>query len=142
MSRADFYIMDHDKSMRWVGSLSKNGDPYNIPFEILGETSEIMFEDKVDKFLETQTHGIPYGDRFSKWPWQWEDSRMTEYSYIYHLCTGKVYVSRLGGRLMDPIKLIQGMDEIGADLGMGIIKFPKMIPDQVEGNGLKSAETV
>lgn len=124
-TRADFYIMGHDKSMKWIGSLGKGGNPGDIPVEILLETNETMFEELVHEFLEKEMAGVPW-DYGVKFPWAWADSRLTDYSYILHICTGKVYVSKNGKRLMDPIKLIQGIDEIGADCGIGEVNFPIM----------------
>jgi hypothetical protein len=35
-----------------------------------------------------------------------------------------------GGRLLDPIKIIQGIDIIGADIGYGKVDFPKMTTER------------
>jgi hypothetical protein len=84
-----------------------------------------------------------------KWPWPWADSRLTDYSYIFHVCTGKVLMSASGGRLVDPIKVIQGMDMIGADVGIGLIKFPTMrdasaeeTEEMIKRYGLQPTEAV
>ena len=150
-TRADFYVMDHDGSLNWLGSVSQDGGYLNIPVDILISGNQVMFEEITSDFIKSRgTRGILNG--IEEWPWPWADSRMTDYSYIFHVCTGKVYISNYGGRLMDPIKLIQGMDEIGADVGIGLIKFPTMLKEAVKTTektlklvksyGPKSTETV
>jgi hypothetical protein len=127
-TRSDFYIMDHDGSLEWIGSGAYDGFPFSIPTELLLHVNRTTFEEDVVEHLK-ETNGIINEKRKRNWPWPWADSRMTDYSYILHVCTGKVLMCRFGGRLMDPIKIIQGMDEIGADVGIGTIKFPIMRED-------------
>ena len=150
-TRADFYVMDHDGSMEWIGSVSQDGGYLSIPTDILISGNQIMFEEIVTDFIKSRgKSGILKGEE--GWPWPWADSRMSDYAYIMHICTGKVMVCRYGSRPVDPIKLIQGMDGIGADCGMGLLKFPIMRPDGLElqeetiklmeDYGSKSTETV
>lgn len=130
-TKADFYFMDHDGSLEWFGSVNQNGGYNQIPVEILLASNKIIFEELVSDMIATLSNAaLKYnGDG---WPHLWEDSRITDYTYIFHECTGKVYVSHFGGRLMDPIKLLRGMDEIGADNGMGIPNLPKMREMKIE----------
>lgn len=151
-TRADFYIMDHDETMEWLGSVSQDGGYTSIPLEILIAGNKTMFEEIVSDFIESRGKRGILKKNGEGWPWPWADSRMSDYSYILHICTGKVYVCYFGNRLMDPIKLIQGMDEIGADVGFGKVKFPIMLKEAVEsteeilkvveGYGQESTETV
>lgn len=129
-TRSDFYIMDHDGSLEWIGSGGYDGSPFSIPKELLLHVNRTAFEEDIVEYLK-ETDGIINEKRKRDWPWPWADSRMTDYSYIFHVCTGKVLMCRFGGRLMDPIKIIQGMDEIGADIGMGTLKFPAMNEDLI-----------
>lgn len=145
--RSDFYVMKHDESLVWEGSAFKNGGLHTTPLNILIQANRTMFEEAVLDYLREVSSANKYnGDA---WPWPWSDSRMTDYTYIFHECMGKVLMSQEGGRLVDPIKIIQGMDMIGADVGIGLIKFPIMRKDVVEQTeefikqyGLQSTKTV
>jgi len=152
-TRADFYVMDHDGSLEWLGSVSQDGGYLDIPTDILISGDRIMFEEVVEDYIKSRGKRGILKSIEEGWPWPWADSRLTDYSYIMNLCKGQVLMSMFGGRLMDPIKLIQGMDQIGADVGMGIIKFPMMRNEDalklqeetmriVESYGSESTETV
>ena len=119
MTKADFYIIDGD-NIEWMGSLTNSGEPENFPLEILIQVNRIMFVEMLYEYLEKND------GEMVEWPWMWSDSRMTDYSYLFHTGMGKVLMSVQGGRLVDPIKIRQGMDLIGADVGMGKIDFPIM----------------
>ena len=125
-TRADFYLMDHDGSLEWLGSVSQDGGVFDIPADILIAGDQITYEEKVEEYLKNRFERGVIKSIEQEWPWPWADSRLTDYSYIFNICTGKVLVSMFGGRLMDAIKLYQGMDQLGADEGIGIIKFPVM----------------
>ena len=144
-TRCDFYIMDHDRSLIWIGSNFKNGDYTEIPTKILVQGDQISFEEEVISFLEEE--GGIISSEGHKWPWHWNDSQLTDYTYIFHVCSGKVLVCKLGGRPMNPIKLLQGMDELGADVGVGLIRFPimrenKIREESLEENGSKLTEVI
>jgi len=128
--KCDFYIMDHDKSMEWIGSSSKGGDPIDIPLKIIIQNNKQMFTEYVVDYLE-EKEGFINNNGISSWPWMWEDSCMTPYSYIFDVCKEKVYVCEFGGNLLDPIRIFQGYDVIGADVGRGRVKFPKMIKKEI-----------
>jgi hypothetical protein len=138
-TKADFYFMDHDGSLEWFGSVNQNGRYNQLPVEILLASNKIIFEELVSDMIAVQANGsLKYnGDG---WPYLWEDSRMTDYTYIFHECTGKVYASNFGQRLFDPIKMLQGMDMLGADNGMGIPNLPKMREIKIEEIDAISAE--
>jgi hypothetical protein len=119
--RADFYVRE-DGKLLWIGSLFKNGRPSSKLLEICIQLHQSLFEEMVFELIKIEggvdrTNGEP-------WPWPWEDSQNTEYSYIFD--DRKVYLSIMGGRLLDPIKIIQGMDTLGADVGLGKPDLPKM----------------
>ena len=128
-TRGDFYVMDHDGSMEWLGSVIRDGGIYNIPADILISGDKIMYEEKVEEYLKFRFDAGIIKSIYQGWPWPWVDSRMTDYSYIFDVCKGQVLVSIAGGRLLDSIKLVQGMDEIGADVGAGNPKFPMMMKE-------------
>jgi len=123
MTKADFYIMDHDGSLEWLGSIPHDGYPDGINLKILIQNTKIMFEEMVLDFLKED--GI-IKDNGDPWPWLWSDSRMTDYSYIFDTGQGKVFMTNFASNLVDPIKILQGEDMIGADVGIGRPKFPIM----------------
>ena len=123
-TRSDFYIMEHDGSMQWLGSAFKDGGPLHTPIELLIQSNETGFEESVLDLLKSKDSVCKFDGE--GWPWPWDDSQLTDYTYIFHVCSGKVLMSEAGGRLVDPIKVLQGMDMIGADVGIGKIKFPLM----------------
>jgi hypothetical protein len=121
--------MDLNREMEWKGSLLKNGSPLDLPVEILFQLNKEQFIEKVLDHISSQIYDgvIPEADG---WPWSWEDSQMTDYSYIFDERKDKVYMVICGGRLLDPIKIIQGIDIIGADIGYGKVDFPKMTTER------------
>lgn len=129
-TRCDFYVMDHDGLMEWLGSSFNCGSPFTIPTRLLVLGDRILFEEEVISHLR-DTNGVIKDDG-KEWPWLWSDSRMTDYTYIFHVCSGKVLVCKDGSRPVDPVKLLQGMDMIGADVGIGEIKFPAMRENKEE----------
>jgi hypothetical protein len=141
-TKADFYILDED-NIQWLGSLYRGGDPESIPTDILIQVSQVMFEEMLFEHLESND-GVT-----NRWPWMWSDSRGTDYSYFYHTGKGKILMSVSGSGLVDPIKILQGMDMIGADVGIGTLRFPLMNPSSLNKTeelimqyGPKSAEIV
>jgi hypothetical protein len=141
-TKADFYILDGD-NIQWLGSLYRGGDPESIPTDILIQVSRVMFEEMLFEHLE-ENDGIT-----DEWPWMWADGRATDYSYFYHTGKGKVLMSVNGSRLVDPIEILQGMDMIGADVGLGTIRFPIMFSSTINKTeelvskyGHKSAEAL
>lgn len=147
-TRSDFYTMNHDGKLMWLGSNFKDGGPERIPLSILIQANQIMFEEEVYAYLAANGGVIRFNPG-GKWPWPWEDSKLTDYTYIFNVCTGKVLMSEAGSRLVDPIKILQGQDMIGADVGFGLPFFPRMRnADQelakkwTEDYGQKSTTTV
>jgi hypothetical protein len=122
-TRADFYIIREDKKMDWVGSLFKDGQPWNIPTDILIQINPVMFEELTVEFLQTKDSVL----KGAKWPWPWPDSLMTDYSYIFglHQWERPVAYSASKKRLFDPLKIVQGKDLISAYI-LGTPVFPTM----------------
>jgi len=124
-TRSDFYIMNHDGEMEWLGSGNKDGHPERLPLRLLIQGNKTLFEEEVLDYLR-KNDGVVRFDDGGSWPWLWADSRMTDYSYIFHVCTDKVLMCKFGGRPVDVVKILQGVDMIGADVGIGDITFPIM----------------
>lgn len=103
-TRADFYVEDNDE-LEWVGSIAWDGHPESIPNSVLGVTSGKEFRNELLGFLTDRDDAtIPS----MGWPWPWDDSATTDYSYVFR--NGKVWASNFGEPLFDP--LLPEMDEV------------------------------
>jgi len=143
-TRADFYIVRENNKMDWIGSLFRDGHPWNIPTDILIQISPVMFEELVVKFLQTIDSRLK-GDR---WPWPWANSLLTDYSYIFGFYSWErpvAYSPRDG--LFDPLQIVQGKDLKTASIP-GTPVFPTMskrllnIEEILEQHGLQPAEVI
>jgi hypothetical protein len=89
-TRADFYVKDE-----WLGSVAWDGYFFHYEREhnlIMNAVSEEQFRKLVAAELANRNDGtIP--DRHG-WPWPWDDSRTTDYAYVYD--NGVVYVYVFG----------------------------------------------
>jgi hypothetical protein len=128
MDRADFYTLDEDRGMVWLGSVTKFGDPSMVPAEILIQNGLQNFEFELDDYLECH----PYGVKASEgWPWEWEDSQMTDYAYLFIPSEEMVFFSMMEEdrhtKLYAPIKikLGYGLDESFCLFREGVL-FPNM----------------
>lgn len=91
-TRADFYIQK-EESLEWLGSITWDGNEKRIPQDITQSCSEEDFTDKVSKFLDSRTDSFKPKDG---WPWHWDTSKQTDYSYIYNQDKCCVYISNYG----------------------------------------------
>jgi hypothetical protein len=125
-TRADFYI--GVRNPRWIGSLSKDGFPWDIPCRLLIQTNKVGYEESVCEYLKIKNGVIPSeGD---KWPWPWPDSRLSDYSYFFSLTYGKVFAySMVDSIVFDPLKIVQGEDLHTARISI-IPTFPQMMEDK------------
>lgn len=84
-TRADFYICrdksDSNKKLRWLGSMAFDGDPQSIPSLIIKSTDGKKFIQRVNRFLGSIEDG---STREAGWPWPWDDSGLTDYTYIFY----------------------------------------------------------
>jgi hypothetical protein len=121
-TRADFYNgVDNPK---WIGSIFNNGQPWNIPAEILIQKNSVMYEELVVDFIES-VGGVVQSNG-NQWPWPWESSKLTDYSYAYSKGLDLVIAySMVDKRTFDPLKIVQGDDLTGARIYKSI-KFPMM----------------
>jgi hypothetical protein len=97
-TRADFYVRK-ESQMKWLGSIAWDGYPDGIEEKILNAKTESEYESEVDSFLKNEDSAT-FPDE--GWPWPWDDSRTTDYSYIFD--NGKVMASCFGYSLFDPLK--------------------------------------
>jgi hypothetical protein len=87
-TRADFYIRK-DKDMEWLGSIGFDG--YEIDDAVAESTTEEGFRNEVKKMLDGRDDSTLPSDG---WPWPWEDSRTTDFAYIFD--NGIIYASNFG----------------------------------------------
>ena len=127
MTRGDFYIGQGPES-NWIGSITHDAFPINIPLDILICVNPIMYEELVVAFIEKMDGVIKTNGE--GWIWPWEDSRLTDYSYIFEPTVDKVLASYFGGELFDPIVIVQGEDMINAYVGFG----PPILRNMVKGD--------
>lgn len=89
-TRADFYV-GKGKTAEWLGSIGWDGYPYGVADAVTKAVDEEAFRSAVKAFFETRDdvtlpeHG---------WPWPWNDSATTDYSYWY--ADGKTWGSNFG----------------------------------------------
>jgi len=110
-TRADFYIRK-EGSMEYLGSIGWDGYPSGVieyGEKMLKATTEKEFRDELNAFfLKRNDVSVP---GLHGWPWPWEDSCTTDYSYVFE--GNKVMVSNWGYPLFDPLfdPLIEQKDE-------------------------------
>lgn len=103
--RADFYVRK-EKVMTWLGSIADDGYPDGIDEDVLKSQTQEEFESNVKEFLSKEESAtLPENG----WPWPWNDSRTTDYSYIFE--GGKVMASCFGYSLFDPLVLDEDEEE-------------------------------
>lgn len=95
-TRADFYI-GRGENAEWIGSIGLDGYPEGIDKPVLGATTDQEFRAAILEFFTGRDDvSIPEHG----WPWPWEDSRTTDYTYA--LDGGKVWASCFGTEWFDP----------------------------------------
>lgn len=133
-TRADFYIGISDP--QWVGSIYKDGHPWNIPCKILVQNNAVLYEELIVDFLMSK-HGI-VESMGHPWGWPWEDSKMTDYSYYYSHRFRMVYAYTMRENMMFvPLQVMQGEDLNDAKVPV-LPNFPRM----GVGYGPNAAKTV
>lgn len=95
-TRADFYV-GRGESAEWLGSISWDGYPAGMPWELLQTLNESMFRREVAKFIESREDGTKPE---MGWPWPWSNSQTTDYSYAFD--DGQVWASCFGHQWFDP----------------------------------------
>jgi len=96
-TRADFYTRK-DNQMKWLGSIAYDGYPDGIDKKVLESKTQEDFELNTNDFLLSKdSRTMPE----EGWPWPWEDSRTTDFAYIFE--NGKVMASCFGHSLFDPL---------------------------------------
>jgi len=97
-TRADFYV-GRGLEAEWLGSIGWDGYPAGIGPEVLaGSTSEETWRSAVAALLDADESASTPADG---WPWPWEDSRTTDWSYAWD---DGVWCSCFGYRWVTPIE--------------------------------------
>lgn len=143
MYKADFYV-GMGPSAEWLGSVSRCGEIWAISNALLLQVNQTMYEEAVIEYIKF-CEGV-VANHVCEWPWDWMDSRMTDYSYTFIPEQNKVFMSMFGEELIDPIKIIQGDSVLEALTELGIPEFPTMIDsvpfEEVDKYGLESTAII
>lgn len=133
-TRADFYI-DNRGDMTWLASMFKDAHPWNIPVVVLAQVHPAMFAENLFDWLDKS--GVDYQD--TKWPWPWEDSQLTDYSYIMDDERGKVIAYSMRDKIIfDPLKVSVGEDLKSSKIASAVPNFPRL----GVGYGPKSSKVI
>lgn len=78
-TRADFYV-GRGAEAEWLGSIAWDGYPDGVAKPILRAETEGAFRESVTAFLGQRDDGTTPDQG---WPWPWDDSGTTDYSYAF-----------------------------------------------------------
>lgn len=120
-TRADFYVGRGEKA-EWLGSVAMDGYPDGkwADYVVKCATAD-SFRAAVEKMLGECEHGTK-PER--GWPWPWEDSRTTDFSYAFD--DGKVWASCFGYEWFDPTIAVEDEDGNNYTKGEKVAIFPNM----------------
>ncbi len=80
-TRADFYFGIGERA-EWLGSVGWDGNEWSeAGTPLLLAKDEGSFRQEVETILSTRGDATRPEEG---WPWPWDDSRLTDYSYCYH----------------------------------------------------------
>ncbi len=127
-TRCDFYIMKKKPKLIWMGSYGWDGYPSGEP-EGMGlhkVNNEEDFKSRILSFLEEKQGYIAGKDG---WPWPWDNSKTTDFYYIFF--EGKVYVSCFGGGLIEINDYLENEEKINdeEDIDKLIVDLDYELPD-------------
>jgi nuclear transport factor 2 (NTF2) superfamily protein len=88
-TRADFYVA-RPEGLEWLGSIAWDGQ--EIDHVSLASTEEGFRQSVAEFFAGRDDVTLPSRG----WPWPWDDSRLTDYAYVFVEGVGVVY--RAGDR--------------------------------------------
>lgn len=132
-TRADFYI-GKGYNAEWIGSRTHDGYPSTFRKDFVKITTEQEFRDFIKKEIENDRIDNKMSVYVSKedgWPWFWETSRITDYSY--HFIEGRVWARRSASTLF---LLTDDEDQEEADFDFHMpTKFEDFTPKMLEEIG-------
>jgi hypothetical protein len=126
-TRADFYV-GKGRDAEWLGSIGWDGYPDGVADEVLKATDEVAFRAAVAEFLATRSDATMPAQG---WPWPWNDSGTTDYSY-WHF-DGKTWGSCFGGDLFPGDE-----EQPEEDTGIACHELPDMSASTNVANGNRS----
>lgn len=99
---ADFYV-GRGANAEWLGSIAWDGYPEGNPSDnyLFQSKNEEEFRKEVEQVIK-ENDGIKVEEG---WPWPWEDSRKTDYSYAWD--ENKVWASCFGYAWFDPAEYLE-----------------------------------
>lgn len=89
-TRADFYV-GRGKSAEWIGSIAMDGYPSGIAAKVKSAATEAEYRAAVAAFFADRNDATRPADG---WPWPWNDSGTTNYTYAFD--GEAVYASNFG----------------------------------------------
>lgn len=86
-TRADFYV-GRGEHAEWIGSIAWDGHLESIANAVKRATTEASFREAVAAFFDDDRDDVTRPE--DGWPWPWEDSQTTDYSYAFEdgICWG------------------------------------------------------
>lgn len=78
-SKADFYL-GRGLEAEWLGSVEWDGLPAALPASLLASPSAEQYRSEVLSMVDARADGI---DPTDGWPWTWDTSHGTSYSYAF-----------------------------------------------------------
>lgn len=117
MTRADFYV-GKGKDAEWLGSTNHDGYPDGISKSVLNSHNEKFYRQAVDEFLKADGNAIFPKDG---WPWPWDNSKLTDFSYAFD--EARVWVTPFG------YGWFYAMEDIPEELDRDhdeVVEFPNM----------------
>jgi len=131
-TRADFYV-GRGKDSEWLGSIAWDGYPDDSDVSVLFiAASEQGWRDAVASFIEGREDGTRPDQG---WPWPWEDSRTTDYSYAFD--EGGVWFSSFGHRWWNSSQVKEAMEDESDCGDADKVEFPDMSERTVLAMGTK-----
>lgn len=98
-TKADFYL-GKNTNAQWLGSIAWDGHPWRISPAISTAKTEEEYRTAILDFLRTREDASFGLEADQHWPWPWDNSKRTHYSYKFE--NGKLLVSHFGGPWCDP----------------------------------------
>ena len=91
-SKADFYV-GRGADAEWLGSIQWDGLPSGLPKKLLESSTEEGYRKEIDTLFFLRGDSIRAEDG---WPWPWDSSLKTKYTYAFDVETCQVMASCYG----------------------------------------------
>lgn len=135
-TRADFYVGRNPETMQWLGSLGEDGYPDGLSPAIFKAQTEAEYRNVIEHYIQCQRSGtMPH----LGWPWPWNNSRTTDYSYAFD--AGTVYVSKFGSQWVCIADPDHPEKDLVFDEEADQVNFPDMSAIQNVDFGVRSGAT-